>query len=100
MSDPTVKPQPDDFDVEAAYDEHIHPLMAQIIALCKEHGIPMLASFQLTGKQAESAEMMCSTALVPEWACDGLQRLARELRRIRAEQRGVFAAIAVYRGES
>ena len=55
----------------------------------------MLASFQLTGTQAESADMMCSTALVPEWACDGLQRLRRELNRIRSEQRGMSAAIAV-----
>lgn len=32
---------------EAAYDEHISPLMTQVIALCKEHKIPLLASFDL-----------------------------------------------------
>lgn len=33
------------FDKEKIYDEKISPLMAQIIAACKEHGIPMLATF-------------------------------------------------------
>jgi hypothetical protein len=32
-------------DNEAVYDEQIHPLMAQIIAICKERQIPMLATF-------------------------------------------------------
>lgn len=32
-------------DNEAAYDEKIAPLMKQIIAICKEHGIPMFATF-------------------------------------------------------
>lgn len=40
----TYTPQPVR-DNEVVYDEQIHPLMAQIIAICKEHGIPMLASF-------------------------------------------------------
>lgn len=32
---------------EQAYDEKINPLMAQILAICKEHKIAMLASFTL-----------------------------------------------------
>ena len=31
---------------ETIYDEKIHPLMDQIISICKEHGIPMFAEFQ------------------------------------------------------
>jgi len=34
------------FDKEAIYDEQIAPLMSQIIAVCKEHGIPVVAQFQ------------------------------------------------------
>jgi hypothetical protein len=33
-------------NLEQVYDEQINPLMAQIIAICKEHGLPMIASFQ------------------------------------------------------
>jgi hypothetical protein len=33
-------------NLEQVYDEQINPLMAQIIAICKEHGLPMVASFQ------------------------------------------------------
>lgn len=35
-----------DWDLEAVYDTQIHPLMEQIISICKEHEMPMLASFQ------------------------------------------------------
>jgi hypothetical protein len=31
---------------ETIYDEKIHPLMDQIISICKEHEIPMFAEFQ------------------------------------------------------
>lgn len=34
------------WDKEAIYDEQISPLMTQIIAICKEHNIPMVAQFQ------------------------------------------------------
>lgn len=33
------------FDKESVYDEEISPLMRQIIAICNEHGIPMISSF-------------------------------------------------------
>ena len=33
------------FDLEAVYDDKISPLMKQIIAICKEHEMPMVASF-------------------------------------------------------
>ena len=32
---------------EAVYDELIHPLMGQIMTICKEHQIAMVASFAL-----------------------------------------------------
>lgn len=33
------------FDLESVYDEQIAPLMTQIIAVCKEHHLPMFATF-------------------------------------------------------
>lgn len=35
-------------DVESRYDQYIAPLMAQIIAICQNEGIPMGATFQLS----------------------------------------------------
>lgn len=45
---------------EEAYDAKINPLMAQIIAVCKEHKIPLLASFNL------GDDFHCSTTLLEE----------------------------------
>jgi len=33
------------FDLEQAYDEKITPLMDQIIEICQEHKMPMIADF-------------------------------------------------------
>ncbi|ALX94836.1 hypothetical protein AV650_15315 [Serratia fonticola] len=33
------------YDLENVYDEQISPLMQQIIAICREHNMPMIASF-------------------------------------------------------
>ncbi|MCP4640012.1 MAG: hypothetical protein GY851_06255, partial [bacterium] len=33
------------FDLEKIYDDEITPLMKQIIAICRKHRMPMLASF-------------------------------------------------------
>lgn len=49
--------------LEKAYDEHIAPLMSQIIALCKEHHINMCASFQLDHNEEQGCAMHCTTLL-------------------------------------
>lgn len=49
---------------ELAYDEHISPLMTQIIALCREHSIPMLASFELDYEEEHGGALHCTTFLV------------------------------------
>ena len=46
-----------EYDLEAVYDAKIAPLMTQIIAICKRHELPMIASF------AYRAGSYCSTAL-------------------------------------
>jgi hypothetical protein len=52
---------------EVLYDGLIAPRMAEIIAICKTHGIPMVASFELDARD-ESAEygdpLMCTTVLL------------------------------------
>jgi hypothetical protein len=46
-----------DWDLEQVYDNEIAPLITQIIAVCKEHKMPMAARFRY------SSDMSCSTSL-------------------------------------
>jgi hypothetical protein len=48
---------------EAIYDELINPLMSQVIALCKTHGIPMYASFQLEPYAETTDPLYVSTSI-------------------------------------
>ncbi|MEH4661078.1 hypothetical protein [Phytobacter diazotrophicus] len=50
------------FDLEQVYDEQINPLMTQIIAICKEHQMPMVCSFAYKNDD-ETGVSCCSTAL-------------------------------------
>jgi hypothetical protein len=54
------------WDLEAVYDEQIAPLMTKVIAVCKEHGIPMFASFAYARRDDGSEEgetAFCTTSL-------------------------------------
>lgn len=57
--------QPQIADNEAVYDEQIHPLMAQIIAICKEHNIPMAATFQYGPADEDGNAPFCTTVIDP-----------------------------------
>ena len=49
---------------EEIYDEKISPLMQQIIEVCKEHKIPMVASFACPNDEPEIGDSLrCTTAL-------------------------------------
>lgn len=48
---------------EQAYDEQIAPLMTQIIAICQEHGIAMIASFAIPTKDDDG---LCCTTCLPD----------------------------------
>jgi hypothetical protein len=50
-------------DSEKIYDEQIFPLMEQIIAICKEHKIPMVASFQWCGEGHLYGAGLCTTRI-------------------------------------
>lgn len=47
---------------EKVYDAKINPLMAQIIALCEQHKIAMVASFHIPSDTDD--HLQCTTALV------------------------------------
>ncbi|WP_321782385.1 hypothetical protein [Burkholderia pyrrocinia] len=47
---------------EHVYDDQISPLMAQILSICKDHKIAMLASFSIPSD--EDPELACTSALV------------------------------------
>ncbi len=48
---------------EAVYDNQINPLMAQVIAICKEHKIAVLASFALSAT-TDDDQLYCTTSLL------------------------------------
>ena len=49
---------------ESIHDEFISPLMAQIINICKEHGIAMIASFYIPSPGDE--DLACTTMIPDE----------------------------------
>ncbi len=64
------------WDEERVYDEKISPLMVQIIAICKEHRIPMAASFQYANHE-ENGPAFCTTTLPIEGrACKKIRDLS------------------------
>lgn len=46
------------YNLESVYDEKISPLMTQIIAICKEHNMPMVASFAYTTFEPQRITVM------------------------------------------
>lgn len=49
---------------EQVYDEKVAPLMTQIIAICQEHKIAMLATFAIPTK--EDSDLLCTTCISDE----------------------------------
>lgn len=43
---------------EAIYDEEIHPLMAQIIAICQKNGIAMIANFAVPNDEDDGVQAL------------------------------------------
>lgn len=62
---------------EEVYDSQINPLMAQIITICREHKIPMLATFTLDVDEG----LHCTSALLhEEWKpSEDILAAAREI---------------------
>lgn len=51
-------------DKEQVYDEQVAPLMTEIIRICEEHKIAMLADFFIP--TPEDPELRCTTALLKD----------------------------------
>jgi hypothetical protein len=51
-------------DKEQIYDEKINHLMAEIISVCKEHKISMVASFAIPSN--DDPDLFCSTSVPDE----------------------------------
>jgi hypothetical protein len=64
---------------EAFYDEKISPLMTQIITLCKEAKINMLADFSLGYDEEIDETLFCTTAM-PDLDKDDAKGVERMLR--------------------
>lgn len=50
-------------DNEAIYDEQIDPLMMRIIDICKDHQIPMFATFQYVESEDGGMAGFCTTRI-------------------------------------
>lgn len=67
-----------EYDLEEVYDERIAPLMSEIIAICQEHKMPMVATFQyavLDDGSETPGPNWCTTIL--QW--DGRDLMGRAL---------------------
>lgn len=53
-------------ELERVYDDQISPLMTQIIAICKEHKMPMLADFWIGFDEEVEEDLKCTTALLSD----------------------------------
>ncbi|KVE87768.1 hypothetical protein WI99_11600 [Burkholderia cepacia] len=67
---------------ERIYDEQISPLMTQIIAICKEHGIPIVASFFTPGN--DDPKLAVTTALLGN-GFEAPKNFSNALRELRPE---------------
>lgn len=67
---------------EEIYDNQISPLMTQIIRICKEHDIPMVASFQYNDDRPDGDAQLCTTVILNQQneAAPALHQCARALR--------------------
>ena len=64
---------------EEVYDSQISPHMAAIVSICKEHDIPLVASFQLDDDRGKP-DLHCTTAIIPRDGSEKLKRAWDELK--------------------
>ncbi len=70
------------YNEEKIYDTQISPLMQQIIDICKEHGIPMIASFTYENCE-ENGAGRCTTLInnIPHRPDDANQKAANIIKK-------------------
>jgi len=60
------------YNKENIYDEQICPLMTQIIDICKNNGINMIASYYLIEETENNDDLYCTTFIPGEKQCQKL----------------------------
>lgn len=83
---------------EAIYDEQVFPLMKQILDICKQHRIAMLASFDL-GKDSsddDSSRLLCTSHILED-DCEPFENLLAAKRELFRQP--TFMALTVTKGE-
>lgn len=88
---------------ESAYDEHISPLMGQVIKLCKEHKINMAAQFALDvgddGDDHDGHVLYCTTVLhnIDPGCAESVERM-NKLRKVMHPPHPDFFALTIIQG--
>lgn len=77
---------------EEIYDSQINPLMAQIIAICKEHKIAHVCSFAL-GMDEGDGELLCTSTNLLE-QCEPPENFSKALDEIYGK-RNSFTAFTI-----
>jgi hypothetical protein len=54
------------FDLEKVYDEEVAPLMTKIIEICKQHKLPMFATFLYANDLESGDDGVCTSFLMFE----------------------------------
>lgn len=74
---------------EEIYDSQISPLMLQVIAITKEHGIAMIASFDIAhdgeGPNGEDCSTLTCTTHLPDGDNNPNERFVKAAQTIRAK---------------
>lgn len=83
---------------EAAYDDRISPLMAQIIALCKEHNINMAAQFSLGLDPGNDETLYCTTVINCDKTDEDGYKRTIDCRRVMYPPSPFFAAFTITSG--
>lgn len=84
------------YDKEQIYDDKISPLMTEIIKICKENDIKMVADFYLREPTEEETEFHCTTALnANENTSERLKDLARVIYDGYVVQKPYFSAMTI-----
>lgn len=81
------------FNKEDIYDNEISPLMKKVNAICKEHNIPMMASFTFENSE-ENGIGSCDTILNPKGERYN-ERLTNAMMEIRKNQSKISTVVTI-----
>ena len=79
-----------EWNEEATYDERIHPLMGEILSICKERGIPMIAQFNY-GHDGETPLLCTSYIPAGPFQRDDEEHMVKMLRVAKPPHTGILA---------